>query len=213
MSVAWLPLLQTGDLLLMRSDGFASRFVQQTSGCPFCHLAVVVRVPELPQTPLLLEANPAASSNRATSAAQALTVVDVRSRLAKWCVQAPGNQVIVRRLVRPTSAPPLDGNTLLELVATTGVDVGGYAAGVPQLRALLQALHGTRFVDNLAELNAAEGLSCTLAAEAVAIAYRKLGVLDPAGPEPESYTVRDFAERPPLRPGWGLGTRVKVILS
>ena len=62
-----LPYLQNGDLLMMRSESFAARFVQQVTGCQFCHIGVILRLPELPYSPLLLEADPQVRPTRSTS--------------------------------------------------------------------------------------------------------------------------------------------------
>ena len=52
--------MKTGDLLLMQSEAFTARFVTHALRCEYAHLAVVVRLPRLPGTVFLLEADPEA---------------------------------------------------------------------------------------------------------------------------------------------------------
>ena len=52
--------VKTGDLLLMQSEAFTARFVTHALRCEYAHLAVVVRLPRLPGTVFLLEADPEA---------------------------------------------------------------------------------------------------------------------------------------------------------
>ena len=114
-----LPYLQNGDLLMMRSESFPARFVQQVTGCQFCHIGVILRLPQLPYSPLLLEADPQVSHLADRTAASCLHVVDLRSRMLKWLSAAPGmNQAVIRRLKRPPNVAAPDASILLGLAAT-----------------------------------------------------------------------------------------------
>jgi hypothetical protein len=117
-----LPYLQSGDLVMLRSESLAGRVLQNLTHSDFCHLGVVLRLPELPHTPLLLEADPDVSSDPDRPASASLHVVDLRSRLSTWLDEDPsGNQAVVRRLQRPHGAPAPDASTLLQLAATQQV--------------------------------------------------------------------------------------------
>lgn len=188
--------------------------------CTFCHVAVVIRLPELPHTPLLIEANPQAAGERPSiSAAASIHLTDVRSRLGNWMTANPGNQAVTRKLEFPsTSASLTIANLLDKLLAVehpaslvTG-DVTKDVARMPQLSAMIESLYSKQFVDSMARANMHEGLAALHAGEVAALALNALGALDSSA-LPSATTVKDFSELPPLQPGWTLGAKVKVALG
>jgi len=211
-----LPYVQTGDLVMMRSETFPGRFLQQATGCDFCHVSIILRIPELPHSPLLLEADPQVSHIVGRSAASCLHVVDLRSRVSSWLSASASHQAVLRRLRRPADAPNLDASGLLGLAATqsrqlAGNVMNGQSVERSQTRALLEALYGPKFVQSIATLTSDEGVAPLHAAEAVALAYKALRILDSSAPKPEAYTVRDFTEAPPLIEGYSLLPRISIV--
>ena len=147
-------------------------------------MGVVVRLPALPHVPLLLEAEPVGNPAAEPEGPPPMQLVDLRSRLAGW-IEA-GCRPVVRRLVRPPRAPPLDTNALVSLAATGGrgrPELGAAhpaVAGAPgpssatgsrakiglnHTRALLEAMYGPAFVARFATLNARDGIASLQCAE------------------------------------------------
>ena len=176
--------VQTGDLVLLQAKGFCGRFLSHALRCPWAHMGVVVRLPALPHVPLLLEAEPVGNPAAEPEGPPPMQLVDLRSRLAGW-IEA-GCRPVVRRLVRPPRAPPLDTNALVSLAATGGrgrPELGAAhpaAAGAPgpssatgsrakiglnHTRALLEAMYGPAFVARFATLNARDGIASLQCAE------------------------------------------------
>lgn len=83
--------LKTGDIVLFSGDTFAARLVRCFTGSPWSHVGLVVRLPDMPGTPLLWEATRASkvsdiSHGRAFDGVQLVSlddrVVSYRGRIA-----------------------------------------------------------------------------------------------------------------------------------
>jgi hypothetical protein len=207
--------LRTGDCFFFSSRGFASRVLRHALSCAWGHLAVVVLLPALPDTPMLLEADPevmlhvatggAAGARRWPSAAHSLHLVDARSRLGSWLEQQ-GNHLVLRPFVGRAQDP--DGWChVASLVATprwrpTPED----EVASTHLRSLLDTLYGRTLVDLLIGASAINLVSPLHSAEAAALAYAALGATAPED-DPALFTLQAFAERPPVP----LGEPVAVV--
>lgn len=117
---------------------------------------------------------------------------------------------VLRRLQRPAGTPQLDAKNLLQIAASQHLKSAETRKS--HTRTLLEALYGLPFVQALAEANRQEGMACLHSAEAAALAYEALGVLDSSAVQAEAYTVRDFTDQPPLRSGYSLRTRIRITL-
>ena len=91
---------------------------------------MVLRLPQLPHTPLLLEADPSVSADADRPANSSLHVVDLRTRVSSWLYEEATNQAVLRRLARPQGVPAPDASILLQMAATQQQTAsGGAGAG------------------------------------------------------------------------------------
>ena len=205
---------------MMQSEAFTARFVTHAMRCEYAHLAIVVRLPKLPGTVLLLEADPEAhivESSRDTR--WHLQLVDARSRLSCW-LDGASNNLAFRQLSRPVGAVAgASSDALLTLLCPPEVqwDTPGLAAAnrsgregeVNHMQALIEALYGLNFSADFADLNAMEGIDSLRSAEMACLAYKALGAL-PEDFDGTSLTLSDFSRLPPLELGYSLGPAIGV---
>ena len=168
--------MRTGDLVLMQSEAFTARFVTHAMRCEYAHLAIVVRLPKLPGTVLLLEADPEAHFVESCGdTAWHLQLIDARSRLSSW-LDGATNSLAFRQLTRPVGAVAgSSSDALLSLLCppTMQWDTPGLATvKVNHMQALLKALYGLRFAADYADLNAMEGIDSLRSAEMACLAYK-----------------------------------------